>query len=74
MSHSDARCLVLASMVLGAVLATLAMTGCGTAQRSVRAPALDGALRDQVDCEQAAERSSAPQASYDTCLSSKGYP
>lgn len=74
MDRADARCIFLASLVLGAVLATLAMTGCGAPQCAVRAPALDGALRDQVDCEHAAEASSAPQATYDACLSSKGYP
>lgn len=73
MSRADLRTVCFAALVLGAVLATLAMTGCGAPRRAVAAPSMDGAHRDQSSCEARAAQSSAPQRELDACYRDLGY-
>lgn len=76
MSASDVRAILCAAAVLGAVLATLAMTACASAPRPVaRLPeASDGLWRDLAECQAVADAAPAQvsQDSYDRCLASKG--
>jgi hypothetical protein len=70
MTCTELRAVLLSALVLGAVLATLVLTGCGASQRTVARPRAtqDGAHRDQSTCER--ERT---QAAHDACLDSLGY-
>lgn len=71
---AEERTWFLACIVLGAVLATLLMgSGCG-ARQAVEPPmrVRDGLWIDLIQCEDLADVSATPQATYDKCLVSRG--
>lgn len=71
MIASEDRAWLLASVVLGAVLATLVMgSGCGAPARL--AMPMDCVGRDLQACDAVAERSEHPTQAYEACMRERG--
>lgn len=73
MIASEDHAWLLASVVLGAVIATLVMgSGCASSAPKRLAMPMDGLHRELQACDQVAEVSERPSEAYDACLARQG--